>query len=148
MRPPLTFFCVGLPKAQPRAKARACGRFAQVYNPKTADDWKTIIRNAARDAWAASGDVTPWTGPLCVSLTFHFPRPKSHRRKTGDLKPGAPVWHTAKPDRDNSDKAVLDALTNLGIWGDDRQVCDGRIRKVYADGRSGCWVEIREAPHA
>ena len=98
--------------------------------------------------------MTPWSGPLCVDFTFYFPRPKNHFRSNGELKPSAPMWHTAKPDRDNADKSVLDALTNLGIWGDDKQVCDGRIRKLYAGGmpfaqatiyQQGCEITIRQA---
>lgn len=145
MRTPLLFFAAGLPKAQPRAKARAMGKFAQVYNPKTADDWKMIVRNEARRAWEASGNTSPWEGPLCVNLTFYFPRPKSHFRSNGELKPNAPKWHTSAPDRDNITKAHDDAITNLGLWGDDRQVCDGRIRKLYADKTPGCLIEIKEA---
>ncbi len=144
MRQPLTFFCAGLPKAQPRTKARAFGKFATVYTPKTADDWKMIVRHEAQKAWQESGNTEPWTGPLCVSLTFYFPRPKGHSNKKG-VKPTAPLWHTSKPDRDNADKSVLDALTNLGIWHDDKQVCDGRIRKRYTDQTPGCAIEISEA---
>ena len=147
MRTPLSFFVAGLPKAQPRAKARAFGKFAQVYNPKTADDWKMIVRNEARRAWESSGDTRPWEGALCVNLTFYFPRPKNHFRSNGELKPNAPKWHTSVPDRDNLDKGTLDALTNLGIWGDDKQVCDGRIKKLYTalGCTSGCAIEIKEA---
>lgn len=145
MRTPLIFFAAGLPKAQPRAKARSMGKFAQVYNPKTADDWKMIVRNEARRAWEASGNTSPWEGPLCVNLTFYFPRPKSHFRSNGELKPNAPKWHTSAPDRDNITKAHDDAITNLGLWGDDRQVCDGHIRKLYADRTPGCLIEIKEA---
>jgi crossover junction endodeoxyribonuclease RusA len=145
MRPPLEFFAAGLPKAQPRVKARACGKFAQVYTPKCADDWKMIVRYQANEAWQQSMyGPTPWEGPLRVDLTFYFPRPKSHFRSNGELKPTAPLWHTTKPDRDNSDKAVLDALTNLGIWHDDKQVCDGRIVKQYA-AIPGCQIRISEA---
>src|ERR1017187_2050534 len=111
MRPPLIFFAAALPKAQPRSKARAFGKFAQVYNPKAADEWKMIVRNEAEKAWGIP-PCRPWEGPLRVDLTFYFPRPKAHFRSNGELKPNAPRWHTGKPDRDNSDKAVLDALTN------------------------------------
>jgi len=145
MRTPLSFFVAGLPKAQPRAKARAFGKFAQVYNPKTADDWKMIVRHEARRAWEASGDPSPWSGPLRVDLTFYFPRPKDHFRANGELKPTAPVWHTAKPDRDNLDKGVLDALTTLGLWSDDKQVCHGFIRKLYSARPPGCSITIAEA---
>ena len=146
MRLPLIFFVAGLPKAQPRARARAFGRFARVYNPSGKhDDWKMIVRCEARKAWESSGDPRPWEGPLCVNLTFYFPRPKGHFRSNGELKPNSPVWHTVKPDRDNSDKAVLDTLTNLGLWHDDKQVCDGTIRKLYSNNAMGCEIEIKEA---
>jgi Holliday junction resolvase RusA-like endonuclease len=145
MRPPLQFFVAGLPVASPRVRARARGAFAQVYMPGDADHWKMIVRNEARRAWEASENniPRPFQGPVCVHLTFYFPRPKVHFRANGELKPNAPRWHTTKPDRDNADKAVLDALTNLGIRGDDKQVCDGRIRKLYSS-RMGCEIEIKE----
>lgn len=156
MRPPISFFVAGLPVATPRVRARRMPKFTMVYTPKDADNWKMIVRTEARRAWDASevGFIArPWQGPLCVNLTFYFPRPKSHFNSKGLLKPKAPRWHTSIPDRDNCDKAVLDALTNLGIWGDDKQVCDGRIRKFYsipAHGLvnavpMGCQIEIKEA---
>lgn len=150
MRPPLSFFVAGLPRKSPRPRGRMQRGFVQTYVPHDADDWKTIVRVEARKAWEAADAgfiVRPWEGPLCVSLTFYFPRPKSHFRVNGELKPNAPIWHTSTPDRDNLDKAVLDALTNLCIWGDDNQVCDGRIKKLYVTtgGHMGCQVEIKEA---
>lgn len=141
MREPLTFFAAGIPKAQPRAKAVARGGFARVYNPGTADDWKMIVRNEASKAW----NRLPWVGPLRVDLTFHFPRPKAHYTSRGELKPTAPTWHITKPDRDNLDKGVLDALTQLGMWADDKGVCAGEIKKVYANGGNvGCEITIQE----
>lgn len=143
MRPPLTFYAVGIPKAQPRVKASAFGGFARVYNPAGKhDDWKMIVRAEAQKHW----NNVPFDGPICVNLTFYLPRPKSHFRSNGELKPTAPRWCTQKPDRDNADKLILDALTNLGIWADDKQVCDGRIRKFYdSPGRPhGCEIEIKE----
>lgn len=155
MRPPLSFFVAGLPIASPRARACKRGAFVSVFMPADADNWKMIVRNEARRAWHASevGFIArPWQGPLCVNLTFYFPRPKGHFNSKGMLKQNAPGWHTSKPDRDNADKAVLDALTNLGIWGDDKQVCDGRIKKIYVHPgdlltqgcQMGCMIEIKE----
>lgn len=142
MRPTIHFFAAGIPKAQPRARARAFGKFARVYNPNTADDWKMIVRNEAKKAW----DGIPLEGPLRVDLFFYFPRPKSHFRSNGTLKENAPRWHTSKPDRDNCDKAVLDCLTQLGMWKDDKQVCDGRIQKFYTVlDAPGCSIKISEA---
>ena len=49
--------------------------------------------------------------------------------------------HHVKPDRDNLDKVVLDALTGL-LWRDDCQVSDGRLTKMYATGNEEPHVEI------
>ena len=146
MRNPLSFFVIGTPKGQPRAKACKRGNHAGVYDPGTADEWKMFVRDAALKAW----DKIKWEGPLRVDLTLYFPRPKGHfgtGKKAGILKETAPIWHTSKPDRDNSDKAILDALTNVQIWNDDAQVCDGRIKKLYAapDQATGALIKISEA---
>jgi Holliday junction resolvase RusA-like endonuclease len=161
MRPPLTFFVAGKPIPSPRPRGRInkskfSGKlFTQTYVPHTADDWKNCVRNDAKKAWEKSEEgfiPRPWEGPLCVSLTFYFPRPKGHFRTNGELKPNAPKWAEATKDRDNLDKVILDALTNICIWRDDRQVCDGRIRKLYVHpgnllsqgGQMGCLIEIEE----
>jgi Holliday junction resolvase RusA-like endonuclease len=52
------------------------------------------------------------------------------------------TYHAKKPDRDNLDKAVMDALKGLA-WIDDSQVCDGRIIKLIAAGDEQPHVEIR-----
>lgn len=100
-----------------------------------------FVRDAANKAW----DKVPWEGPLCVNVSIYFPRPKAHSNKKG-LKPDAPRFHTSKPDRDNCDKAILDALTNLGIWKDDSQVAEGTIRKLYAPAgfQTGAWIEVKQ----
>jgi Holliday junction resolvase RusA-like endonuclease len=51
------------------------------------------------------------------------------------------IWHVKKPDRDNLDKAVLDALTGI-FWHDDCQVCSGSIEKRIAGGGDESGVEI------
>ena len=41
-------------------------------------------------------------GPVCVDITFVFPRPKAHDgsgRNANVLKADAPLWHTKAPDR-------------------------------------------------
>ncbi len=48
------------------------------------------------------------------------------------MKPSSPLFHTSKPDRDNLDKLVLDALTGV-FWVDDKVVCQGWLQKEYSD---------------
>ena len=139
MKPPLQFFAHGLPKGQPRARACRRGNHASVYDPGTADAWKWAVRAAAKDKW----DGVPFVGAIRLEVIFYMPRPKAHFRTNGDLKPNAPKWHIGKPDRDNLEKAVMDALTTLGVWADDCQVCTGTVQKQYAT-KGGAWVTVAE----
>jgi Holliday junction resolvase RusA-like endonuclease len=47
---------------------------------------------------------------------------------------GKEGWKITRPDTDNLVKALKDAMTRLGYWNDDAQVCDERICK--------CWGEV------
>lgn len=137
----MTFRVNGRPKGQPRVKAYRRGDRAGVYTPGTADAWKYLVGVEAQRAAAHAGIETPLDGPLQVDIYFDFPRPKCRMRKKDS---NGRIWCDKKPDRDNADKAVLDALTDAGIWRDDCIVCDGRIVKMYhsKDGTPGATVEI------
>jgi Holliday junction resolvase RusA-like endonuclease len=124
----IRFTVKGTPKAQPRVKFSSRGKFGKAYTPDTANDWKALIMIEAKKHFHQ-----PLDGPVCVNVWFAMPRPKNHYNSKGQLKPNAPFWHTSKPDRDNLDKCVLDAMTAIGAFRDDCQVCDGRIQKVYSD---------------
>jgi Holliday junction resolvase RusA-like endonuclease len=84
------------------------------------------------------------TGPLIVDIDFFFSRPKS---KQGAGCPEQAYLHDVKPDRDNLDKAVLDALTKAGAWKDDCKVAGGRIMKYWVakGGEPGAKITIRRA---
>lgn len=141
----IEFFAQGQPKGQPRARAFAFNGRARMYDPGTAEGWKSQVAAAAKEHLPEQ----PLQGPLSLALYFAMPRPKSHYRtgkRSHELRDGAPYWHTGKPDADNLAKAVMDALTQLGVWKDDDQVCKLRIWKRYADdGKTGCLVAISEA---
>lgn len=114
----------GIPKGQGRPRAFIRGRHARVFNPKNADDWKAALYLTAQQ----HRPEQPIDGPVRMELDLFFPRPKRLCRKSD---PAGPVPHTAKPDRDNAEKAVLDTLTQVGFWHDDAQVCAGEVRKWY-----------------
>lgn len=136
----LQILVVGEPKGQPRPRACRRGARAGIYDPGTADGWKSLVREAASKALKA-GELNAgpyvsrpiFTGPVRVDISIWFPRPKSHFLKAG-IRADAPIYHTSKPDRDNCEKAILDALGSeeLQIWRDDAQVCDGAVSKTYA----------------
>lgn len=132
----VTFYAAGEPKGQPRPRAfaRKMGNkfVARVFDAGTAEGWKGRIALAAHPYTPASA----FAGPVAVSLTFYFARPKNQFR-TGKnahlLRDGAPTFHTAKPDADNLAKAVLDCMTQLGRWwADDSQVSHLLVEKRWA----------------
>lgn len=134
----ITFFANGKPKGQPRTRATRRGKFSGVYTPPDADDWKTIVRVAARPVMPA----TPLTDPLKLRLEFFMPRPGAHYRKDNTLKPTAPSIFASKPDSDNLAKAVMDALSDIGFWRDDAIVSTLEVTKRYAAdvNQMGCRV--------
>jgi crossover junction endodeoxyribonuclease RusA len=131
----------GMPKGQPRPRAFSRGGKAAVYDPGTAEGWKSAVAESAKDL--AGGAIIH---PLSVTLTFFMPRPKSHYRTYGGLKNSFPVFmHDRKPDADNLAKAVLDALTAIRVWQDDDQVCELTIRKYWEQRGThapGCVIAV------
>ena len=126
----IEFMGEGTPKPQPRPRAFSRGGMVRVYDPGTAEGWKNSIAIAAKQHVPAE----PMEGALALGLDFIMPRPKAHYLKSG-LRETAPYWHTKKPDADNLCKAVMDAMTTLGFWRDDSQVCDLKCRKIYERDR-------------
>ena len=135
--PYCSFWVDGIPKATPRTKAFNRGKHAGVYTPNTADDWKMLVAIAMRPLLPG----TPIVGPVVCNITLAFPRPKRLNRKI-DFKGAIPM--DKKPDRDNCEKAILDILSNTGVWRDDAQVFAGPVEKYYhAQGaKPGAFIEI------
>ncbi len=139
---PIEFFVVGQPKGQPRPRAFAFAGKARMYDPGTAEAWKGQIAAAWKDA---APDWVKIECPVSLMLSFYMPRPKSHFKKSG-LRPDAPTFCAKKPDADNMAKAVMDALTQIGVWGDDDQVVVLRVVKQFTmGGNSGCAITLKDA---
>jgi Holliday junction resolvase RusA-like endonuclease len=135
----------GEPKAQPRQRSFVLrGRgglpilkdgkpIVRNYDPHTAEGWKSQIAEAAQDLAPSE----PIAVPISLSINLLFARPKRLCR-VSDPKGRLP--HPGKPDRDNCEKAIADALKVLGFFVDDGQIYKGPIEKYY--------VAIGERPGA
>ena len=64
--------------------------------------------------------------PECYHVTFVFEMPKSWSQAKRERMRGQP--HTQKPDKDNCEKALHDALLD-----DDAKVWDGRVSKFWGE---------------
>jgi len=131
----VAFFAEGTPKGQPRPRAFARNGKARVFDPGTAEGWKAQVALAARAAGAAQLLLET---PVYLAVRFVMPRPKRL------AKAGAAGTHTSKPDLDNLAKAVMDALTTIGVWRDDAQVAGLTLSKAYAAPgcAAGAMIEV------
>lgn len=115
----------GEPVAQPRHQVANGRAYIPAKHPIHA--FKDSVRLIGRQSISK-----PLEGPIGVSLTFVFARPKRLKKTRPDQ-----TWKDTKPDIDNLEKAVLDALNGIA-WNDDGQVAAVMKNKV--------WAAIDEAP--
>lgn len=127
-----TFRAYGEPKGQPRARRAAQGG---VFTPTSARSFKESVQLAAIQAGLRGRGLS---GPVRVDERFYFSAPKRLVRAV--LK--GPVPHATKPDRDNCDKVILDALTQVDVYRDDKLAFAGVIEKWYARPGKMPGVEI------
>jgi Holliday junction resolvase RusA-like endonuclease len=128
-------------------------------NTKT-KSWRQKVVDEARSHLAARAEAgrcglcdrldthTHGGESLAVNLIFILPRPAVHYgrgRNAGSVKDSAPRWPATKPDLDKLCRAVLDALTDAGVWRDDSQVVMLSAGKMYGrddSDRPGCEIEV------
>ena len=111
-------FVNGIPKPQPRPRLSANGK---VFNPASVNPWKNEIRAAF-----VSCRRETITTPVLLKISFFMPMRKGMWITNGECIP-----HTSKPDLDNLQKAVMDEITNSGIWKDDALVYRVEADKWY-----------------
>ena len=116
----------GIPRAQPRSRAKTVGKMGRIHVYVPRKDPVTTWKRDVMWGWRQHHDK-PVSGPVRLMMTFYFPRPK---RLQG--APEGTIPHTGVPDVDNLCKAVMDALKNVA-WDDDRQVYDISMQKLYVD---------------
>jgi len=109
---------LGKPVAQPRHRAACRGGYPTMYLPSDhpVHDYKARIKMVA-----GTQPIKRIEGPVRLDLLFAFAQPKGRKRQ----------FKISKPDLDNLEKAVMDALTDAGVWCDDAQVVEKHSTKVY-----------------
>jgi Holliday junction resolvase RusA-like endonuclease len=115
-------FVRGVPKAQPRPRMTTSGH---VYNPDTATAWKELIQASFMQVRKQA-----ITLPVHLKVSFFLPRPK----RMADEEAHRSIPHVHKPDVDNLLKAVMDSMTEAGVWKDDALVFATEAAKWYAQG--------------
>lgn len=116
-------------------------------NEKRLKAWRRLVAAVARDRWGARD---PLDVPVVVSLEFTFRRPLDHfgtGRNAGTMneKGRSTPYPTGvhRGDVDKFERAVLDALTEAGVYVDDRLVFELHGRKVWGDHNGvRAWIQV------
>lgn len=133
----------GVPAAQGSKRHVGGGRMIEVS--KRIKPWREAVYVACK--YDLPADHTPFEGAVWVRVSFLFERPKTHYgSKQGQpyLRENAPTYVTRTPDVDKCVRALLDPLTEAGVWRDDSQVVIVHAVKRYCigDERPGAVVTI------
>jgi Holliday junction resolvase RusA-like endonuclease len=93
-------------------------------NAKKLKPWREAVR---QDAITAMAGRDPFTGPVTVTVRFALARPSSAPKTRRTWPTGA-----RSGDVDKLLRAILDALTDAGVFADDAQVVRAEAIKDYA----------------
>ena len=119
--------CIPQGKERPRFDFRS----RRAYTPAKTRAYEDRIARAFRRA-AIAEDFRIIEGPVELTIVACFPVPKSYSQKTraSCLQGNQPP--TKRPDADNLEKAVADALNGLAYF-DDAQIVHSAVTKTYAE---------------
>ena len=79
--------------------------------------------NIYMDALAEHRPKEPASGPISLSIHFHYSTNTKKRKGT---------WKTSRPDVDNIAKLLIDCMTKSGFWVDDSQIVRLSLSKQYS----------------
>ena len=141
-------------RGQPRAKgrARAFGRVVttrdgpravvRLVTPQDTRDAEEFIRWEFRASYPRH---VPWVGPIMLRFTAVFPMLQSFTAAQTRAALAGELYHTAKPDKDNLEKLICDALNGLA-WVDDAQLQGGGVKRYGRAERLDITLELLHQP--
>ena len=124
----------GIPAAKGRARAVPRivwkdGEPEAIVNLVTPEDTRQAER-AIRAAFKRKYPRhLPWAGPIRLNFTAVFAIPTTFSKKLREQARGGSLFVTKKPDKDNIEKLIVDALNKVAFH-DDSQIIGGGI-KIY-----------------
>jgi len=107
-------------------------RTGRVYTPAQTVNQEAYIKMLAATAMRG---LAPLIGPLEATFSISVAIPKSFTRQQRKLIDEGSLYPTSKPDIDNVVKLLCDAMNGV-VYGDDKQIVDLYVSKVYEDAGS------------
>ncbi|RYY22559.1 MAG: RusA family crossover junction endodeoxyribonuclease [Sphingomonadales bacterium] len=142
--PQVVQFSVG-GRAIPKGRARSSSKngFVRHYTPKATSDYEAVIRAAAL---VAMNGQPRFEGPVSMSIVVRCKPPlRTSKPRLAAMLAGA-VLPTVRPDLDNVQKGVADALNKV-VFRDDADIVHSIGSKRYA-AEAGIDVTVRSISHS
>ena len=124
----ITFTVPGQPVGKGRPRIGRVGQHARMFTPAKTVNYEGLVAHAA--GMAMNGRPL-LEGAVQVQMVIHCQVPASWSKKKQQQALAGEVFPTTKPDIDNIEKAVYDAINGV-VWKDDVQVVDVVKRKRYS----------------
>jgi len=143
----LAFSIPGKPKGKERPRV-APGQ-SRPYTPKQTVEAEKAIRALFLEKFP---DHQPWTGPVMLRFTAVFEVPKSWPAELRAAALAGEVFAIAKPDKDNIEKLIVDAISEEPksgrriAWIDDAQLQGGGVKRYGTHERVDVVLDFMELP--
>ena len=122
-------------KGRPRINTYTC----RAYTPNKTKEYEELAKQYFILKYPRH---IPIEGRVKVSIIAYFKIPKGTNKKNEELMLNGIISPTKKPDIDNIEKIVLDAMNSLAFK-DDNQITKLEIEKVYSEEEK-VYVKIEE----
>jgi Holliday junction resolvase RusA-like endonuclease len=142
-----SFTVLGNPK--PKGRARFSKRTGTAYTPETTRTAEETLAARTSAILSQRGLFTGqvWsTAPIVLVARFGLPIPESWPEWRKTAARSGELEHVSKPDIDNLEKLLMDALRGV-LWKDDTQIAHKFTSKFYSENPS-TYVEVKELVQA
>lgn len=134
---------VGWGRPTPVARLNAAGEpFVMMVTQDQTRAAKAAVRRAFKQKYP---DHRPWTGPVLLRFTAVFETPKTFSKALRQAAARGQLYATKKPDKDNIEKLIKDALNGL-VYVDDQQVMGGGLKRYGSPARVEISFERLDSP--
>lgn len=116
-----------VPQGRPRATRQ--GGFVRMYQPATSTNFQNLVKMSAMSVMQ---DDMPFENPICLTVHFFLPIPKSTSKKKIAEMLKFELLPLKYPDLDNALKGIMDGMTGV-TWKDDKQVYTCYMAKYYSE---------------
>lgn len=140
----VSFTIPGNPQGKGRPRFSTRGGFVRAYTPQKTASYEEAVRFELARAMRGK---RPAEAPVSLTIVARVPVPGSWSKVRRERALAGEIRPTVKPDLDNIEKIVLDAM-NGGAFPDDAYVVSCSKTKIYSEnpGVTVTLVELRAEP--